>query len=128
MIRFQTILAALAIGIVISSAGPAAGEKVLRFTSVSGGAATMDPHSLRTPYNLAATMQVYEALLDIDSNLAIADELIRQIEAIEQHSLAATAPAPEAALDEDEARRLVEDGAADHGGLDVSCCGLQDRR
>ena len=58
-----------------ATAGPAAAENVLRYTSLNGGAVTMDPHSLWTPHNLAATMQVYEALLDVDSNLAIVPQL-----------------------------------------------------
>jgi peptide/nickel transport system substrate-binding protein len=56
-------------------AGPAAAENVLRFTSLTGGAVTMDPHSLFLNTNLVATKQVYEALLDIDSNLAIVPQL-----------------------------------------------------
>ena len=56
-------------------ASPAAAENVLRFTSISGGAVTMDPHSLYEAENRVATEQVYEALLDIDSNLAIVPQL-----------------------------------------------------
>jgi hypothetical protein len=36
MVRFETTIAALAIGIAISVASPATAENVLRFTSVSG--------------------------------------------------------------------------------------------
>jgi peptide/nickel transport system substrate-binding protein len=61
--------------IAVTCAAPAAAENVLRYTSLNGGAVTMDPHSLWAPHNLAATMQVYEALLDIDSNLAIVPQL-----------------------------------------------------
>jgi peptide/nickel transport system substrate-binding protein len=75
MRRFQATIAALAIGIVISSAGPAAAENVLRFTSGSGGAVTMDPHSRWIDAHRAAVMQVYESLLDIDSSLAIVPQL-----------------------------------------------------
>jgi peptide/nickel transport system substrate-binding protein len=75
MIRFETTVTALAIGITISLSGPAAAENVLRFTSLSGGAATMDPHSWYAAENRVATEQVYEALLDIDSNLAIVPQL-----------------------------------------------------
>jgi peptide/nickel transport system substrate-binding protein len=75
MIRFEPSIAAVVIGIVISSAGPAAAENVLRFTSASGGAVTMDPHSSGLIPDRAATMQVYEQLLDIDSNLAIVPQL-----------------------------------------------------
>jgi peptide/nickel transport system substrate-binding protein len=75
MIRFETTIAALAIGITISLASPATAENVLRFTIGSGGAVTMDPHSSGLLFDRAATMQVYEQLLDIDSNLAIVPQL-----------------------------------------------------
>jgi peptide/nickel transport system substrate-binding protein len=75
MIRFETTIAALAIGIAISLSGPAAAENVLRYTSLSGGAVTMDPHSSWQNADRAATAQVYEQLLDIDSNLAIVPQL-----------------------------------------------------
>jgi peptide/nickel transport system substrate-binding protein len=75
MSRFQTTIAALAIGIVISSAGPAAAENVLRFMGADATASTMDPHANANKDNKAATKQVYEALLDVDSNLAIVPQL-----------------------------------------------------
>jgi peptide/nickel transport system substrate-binding protein len=56
-------------------AGPAAAENVLRFASLSGGAVTIDPHSRDTTGNNIATKQVYEPLLDIDSNLTIVPQL-----------------------------------------------------
>jgi peptide/nickel transport system substrate-binding protein len=61
--------------VLLTFAGPAAAENVLRFASFSGGAVTMDPHSYVTRYNSVATKQVYEALLDVDSNLAIVPQL-----------------------------------------------------
>jgi peptide/nickel transport system substrate-binding protein len=64
-----TVLAALAV------AGPAAAENVLRFSGKDSWAATMDPHSYSIEDNKGATYQVYEALLDIDSNLAIVPQL-----------------------------------------------------
>jgi peptide/nickel transport system substrate-binding protein len=75
MARFQTRIAALAIAIVISSAGPAAAENVLRFTGKDARAATMDPHSYAIEDNKGAIYQVYEALLDVDSNLAVVPQL-----------------------------------------------------
>jgi peptide/nickel transport system substrate-binding protein len=75
MIRFEATIAALAIGITTLLSGPAAAENVLRFTSANGGAVTMDPHSSGHLADRAATMQVYEQLLDIDSNLAIVPQL-----------------------------------------------------
>jgi peptide/nickel transport system substrate-binding protein len=64
-------------GLVVASAltGPAAAENVLRFTGKDAWAATMDPHSYFDQDNMGATYQVYEALLDIDSNLAIVPQL-----------------------------------------------------
>ena len=57
-------------------ASPAAAENVLRFTSGIGGAVTMDPHSRWTrAATRPAMQQVYETLLDIDSNLAIVPQL-----------------------------------------------------
>jgi peptide/nickel transport system substrate-binding protein len=75
MVRFEATIAAVAIGFTIASSGQAAAENVLRFTSGSGGAVTMDPHSSGLLFDRAATLQVYEQLLDIDSNLAIVPQL-----------------------------------------------------
>ncbi len=63
------ILAALAV------AEPAAAENVLRYTSYAGGAVTFDPHAWLLEENRTATEQVYEALLDVDSNLQIVPQL-----------------------------------------------------
>jgi hypothetical protein len=59
------------LALLLACAGPAAAENVLRFTGLQSGATTMDPHSRWDPDNRLAVVQVYEALLDIDSNLAI---------------------------------------------------------
>jgi peptide/nickel transport system substrate-binding protein len=75
MIRFQLTSAALAIGIALSAAGPASAENVLRFTGKDAWAATMDPHAYALEDNKGATYQVYEALLDVDSNLALVPQL-----------------------------------------------------
>jgi peptide/nickel transport system substrate-binding protein len=75
MIRFEATIAALAIGVAISAGGPAAAENVLRFTGKDAQAATMDPHSYIGEDNKGATYQVYEALLDVDSDLAIVPQL-----------------------------------------------------
>jgi hypothetical protein len=42
----------MAVGIVLFVTGPAAAENVLRFTSLTGGAVTMDSHSLILNTNL----------------------------------------------------------------------------
>src|SRR5687767_10342542 len=75
MTRFEAKIAVVAVGILISSAGPAAAENVLRFIGGDVTASTMDPHSWYDSPNRVATKQVYEALLDVDSNLAIVPQL-----------------------------------------------------
>jgi peptide/nickel transport system substrate-binding protein len=65
----------LAAAVLIACAHTAAAENVLRFTGKDAGAATMDPHSYAIEENKGATYQVYEALLDVDSNLAIVPQL-----------------------------------------------------
>jgi hypothetical protein len=45
MIRFETTVTALAIGMATTLSGPAAAENVLRFTGMDSGTAIMDPHS-----------------------------------------------------------------------------------
>src|SRR5262245_29016440 len=71
----RSLSAGLSICIALAAASPAAAENVLRFASISGGSVTMDPHSYGSSHNKVATKQVYEALLDIDSNLAIVPQL-----------------------------------------------------
>jgi peptide/nickel transport system substrate-binding protein len=75
MIRFETAVAALAIGIALSAARPAAAGNVLRFMGTDAAAATMDPHANDNKDNKTATKQVYEQLIDVDSNLAIVPQL-----------------------------------------------------
>lgn len=74
MIRFEAGIAALAIGIVMSLSGPAAGENVLRWAS-PGGAATFDPHAFDEDRTFAQVGQVYEVLIGLDSNLMLAPRL-----------------------------------------------------
>jgi peptide/nickel transport system substrate-binding protein len=74
MIRFEASIAALAIGIVISLAGPASAENVLRWAS-AGGAATFDPHAFDEDRTFAQLAQVYEPLIGLDSNLMSAPRL-----------------------------------------------------
>jgi peptide/nickel transport system substrate-binding protein len=64
-----------AAALLIAGAHPATAENVLRFTGKNARAATMDPHSYIDEDNKGATYQVYEALLDVDSNLAIVPQL-----------------------------------------------------
>jgi peptide/nickel transport system substrate-binding protein len=65
---------ALSLAVLISTC-PAAAENVLRFTIGIGGAVTMDPHSRWNAIERPALQQVYETLLDIDSDLAIVPQL-----------------------------------------------------
>jgi peptide/nickel transport system substrate-binding protein len=71
----RSLLIGLAIGVTIAISGPAAAENVLRFTGKDAWAATMDPHAYAVEDNKGATYQVYEALLDVDSNLAVVPQL-----------------------------------------------------
>jgi len=71
----RSLIAGLTIGLALSAAGAAAAENVLRFRGMDAAAATMDPHSYFASENEGATKQIYEALLDIDSNLAIVPQL-----------------------------------------------------
>jgi peptide/nickel transport system substrate-binding protein len=65
----------MGLALLLACAGAAAAENVLRFRGKDAGAATMDPHSYDYEDKEGATKQVYEALLDIDSNLAIVPQL-----------------------------------------------------
>jgi peptide/nickel transport system substrate-binding protein len=69
------LVAGLAAGLLITSTDPVAAENVLRFTGKDAWAATMDPHAYAIEDNKGATYQVYEALLDVDSNLALVPQL-----------------------------------------------------
>jgi hypothetical protein len=71
----RSLIAGLMIAVAVAVTSPAAAENVLRFTGISGGAVTMDPHSWSQAENRAATEQVYEALLDVDSYLKIVPQL-----------------------------------------------------
>jgi peptide/nickel transport system substrate-binding protein len=74
MVRFETIISALVIGIVISLPGPASAENVLRWASV-GGALTADPHAMDEIQTTAQLRQVYEYLIGYDSNLELVPQL-----------------------------------------------------
>jgi peptide/nickel transport system substrate-binding protein len=71
----RSVIAALTIVIAPAIVSPAAAENVLRFRGMDAAAATMDPHSYFASENEGATKQVYEALLDVDSHLAIVPQL-----------------------------------------------------
>ena len=67
-------VAGLALGLVVACTGPATAENVLRWASV-GGALTFDPHAYNEVPTTAQIRQVYERLLDFDSNLQLAPQL-----------------------------------------------------
>ena len=69
------LVVGLAMGLSIPWADPALAENVLRFTGKDAWAATMDPHSYADQDNKGATYQVYEALVDVDSKLALVPQL-----------------------------------------------------
>jgi peptide/nickel transport system substrate-binding protein len=71
----RSLIAGLTVGVALSGAAPAAAENVLRFMGADATAATMDPHAYANKDNKAATKHVYEALLDVDSNLTIVPQL-----------------------------------------------------
>jgi peptide/nickel transport system substrate-binding protein len=83
MAKPSALLPGLAILSAVIIAGPAAAENVVRFTGMDAGAGTLDPHVTTDPDNKGATRQVYEALLDIDSNLAIVPQLATAWEVVD---------------------------------------------
>ncbi|HEX6259877.1 MAG TPA: ABC transporter substrate-binding protein, partial [Woeseiaceae bacterium] len=70
MTRLLASIATLAIGIMISLAGPTRAENVLRWAS-AGGVLTFEPHSLDETANSIHFRQVYEPLVDLDSDLKL---------------------------------------------------------
>jgi peptide/nickel transport system substrate-binding protein len=74
MIRFETAIAAVAVGIMISLAAPARAEKVLRW-AFSTGAVTFDPHSANSGPDDMQQYSVYERLLATSSRLEVIPQL-----------------------------------------------------
>jgi peptide/nickel transport system substrate-binding protein len=72
--RFRRIIAGLSVGIVLSAAGPAAAENVLRWGNADD-AKTADPHSYSDIDNESVMQQIYDTLVAFDSNMGIADHL-----------------------------------------------------
>jgi hypothetical protein len=70
----RSLLTALATGIALTVAGPAAAENVLRWAS-AGGATTFDPHSFDETRTYAQLAQVYEGLSGLDSSLEFVPRL-----------------------------------------------------
>jgi hypothetical protein len=71
----RSLIAGLTIAVAIAVSSMAAAENLLRFMGADATASTMDPHADANKDNKAATKQVYESLLDVDSNLAIVPQL-----------------------------------------------------
>ena len=70
MIRLKAAIAALAGGVIAAITGPAGAENVLRWAS-AGEVLTFDPHSLDETANSIHFRQVYEPLVDLDSDLKL---------------------------------------------------------
>jgi peptide/nickel transport system substrate-binding protein len=73
MVRLRATIAGLAIYALTII--PVAAENVLRFSGSGGGALTVDPHTDHEVSARVVTDQVYEALLDVDSYLALVPRL-----------------------------------------------------
>jgi peptide/nickel transport system substrate-binding protein len=73
VVRLRATIAGLAIYALTII--PAAAENVLRFSGAGGGALTVDPDTDHESGTRTVTDQVYEALLDVDSYLAIVPRL-----------------------------------------------------
>jgi peptide/nickel transport system substrate-binding protein len=74
MNRFETAIAAVGVGILISLAGSAAAENVLRW-AFSTGALTFDPHSANSGPDDMQQYSVYERLLATSARLEIVPQL-----------------------------------------------------
>jgi peptide/nickel transport system substrate-binding protein len=74
MTSLKATIAALAVGVTAAISGPAAAENVLRWASV-GGARSFDPHAHNETPTKAQLNQVYEKLLDLDSDLRLVPAL-----------------------------------------------------
>ena len=85
MLSFNSMIAGLTIASAVATATPAVAENVVRFTGMDAGAGTLDPLASTDPDNKGATRQVYEALLDIDSNLAIVPQLALTWKVVDLH-------------------------------------------
>jgi peptide/nickel transport system substrate-binding protein len=74
MSGFRTIVAGLAIGMALSAADPAAAENVLRWGNADD-AKTADPHSYSDIDSDSVMQQIYDTLVALDSDMAVADHL-----------------------------------------------------
>lgn len=70
MTGFRAAIVGLAIGVGAVVSGPAAAENVLRWAS-AGDVLTFDPHSQNESANSIHFRQVYEPLVDLDSDLSL---------------------------------------------------------
>ena len=70
MTKLKAAIAALAGGVIAAITGPAGAENVLRWAS-AGEVLTFDPHSLDETANSIHFRQVYEPLVDLDSDLKL---------------------------------------------------------
>jgi peptide/nickel transport system substrate-binding protein len=74
MTRFETSIAAAAVGIMISLAGPTSAENVLRWGNAND-AFTLDPHSFDHTHTDELQQQIYETLVGLDSDISVSGHL-----------------------------------------------------
>ena len=74
MSRFRTVVAGLAVSILLSAAGSAAAENLLRWGNADD-AKTADPHSYSDIESDSVMQQIYDTLLALDSDMNVADHL-----------------------------------------------------
>ena len=67
---FRLVVTRLAMGVLLSAAAPAAAENVLRWGNADD-AYTADPHSYFDADNEEVMLQIYDALVDLDSDMYI---------------------------------------------------------
>jgi peptide/nickel transport system substrate-binding protein len=72
---FTVSLLVLAAPFVCFDSSSVAAENVVRFTSPAGGAFTLDPHANPEDSGQIATRQIYEVLVDVESDLRIVPQL-----------------------------------------------------
>jgi peptide/nickel transport system substrate-binding protein len=74
MSRFRAVVTGLAIGILLSGAGPAAAENMLRWGNADD-AKTADPHSYSDIESDSVMQQIYDTLVALDSDMAVTGHL-----------------------------------------------------
>ena len=91
MTRLQVVISVLAIALVVSAAEPAKAENVLRWASATE-ALTFDPHSVNHTPTTGANLQVYEPLVEFNSQYEIEASLAIRWKLIDTTTWQSTAP------------------------------------